>query len=169
MANANAAAEQDLPVKRGVSLWVVVVVCSVIAAAVAGGAAYFIVDMRGANVAMSHDVQSLRSKGPAIYVKLEPPFVVNFESRGLMRFLQVSVEVLTRDPVTADLLNTHDAKIRNELLMLLGSQTQETLTQREGKERLREEALEAVANVLESEGGSGDRLEALYFTSFVMQ
>ena len=36
-------------------------------------------------------------KAPAIYVKYEPPFVVNFDAKGVMRFLQVSMEVMTRD------------------------------------------------------------------------
>ena len=58
-----------------------------------------------------------------------------------MRFLQVSVEVMTRDAATADMIKQHDPMLRNDLLMLLGSQTYETISTREGKEKLRDEAL----------------------------
>jgi flagellar FliL protein len=40
---------------------------------------------------------------------------------------------------------------------------------REGKERLRAEALKTVQRVVGSGGGKPERVEAVYFTSFVMQ
>ena len=107
-------------------------------------------------------------KAPPVYVQFDPPFVVNFEAKGLMRFLQVSVQVMTRDPHTAELVKMHDPKLRNDLLMLLSSQTYETISTREGKEQLRAEALAAVTKVVVAEGGEAD-VEELYFTSFVMQ
>jgi flagellar FliL protein len=87
----------------------------------------------------------------------------------MMRFLQVSVEVLTRDPATAEMIKQHDPMLRNDLLMLLGNQTFEKISTREGKEELRKEALAIVAKVIESEGGDAKTVEQLYFTSFVMQ
>jgi flagellar FliL protein len=110
-----------------------------------------------------------KPKAPAQYVKLDPPFVVNFEAKGLMRFLQVAVEIMTRDPETADLITKNDPMIRNDLIMLLGSQTYETISSREGKEQLRAEALKVVAKIIEGEGGESKNVEQLYFTSFVMQ
>jgi flagellar FliL protein len=53
--------------------------------------------------------------------------------------------------------------------MLLGGQTYETISSREGKERLRADALKVVADVIAGEGGKADSVEQLYFTSFVMQ
>ena len=35
---------------------------------------------------------------PARYVTLDPPFVVNFEAESAVRFLQITVSVMTRDP-----------------------------------------------------------------------
>jgi len=112
---------------------------------------------------------SKQPKAPAVYVKFDPPFVVNFENRGSMRFLQVSIEVMTRDPLTVELIKQHDPKLRNDLLMLLGGQTYETISTRDGKEKLRGEALQTVAGVIAAEGGKADKVEQLYFTSFVMQ
>jgi flagellar FliL protein len=59
--------------------------------------------------------------------------------------------------------------IRNDLLLLLGNQTFDTLNSREGKEKLREESRQAVANIIKNEGGNPKNVEQLYFTSFVMQ
>jgi flagellar protein FliL len=108
-------------------------------------------------------------KAPALYVKYEPPFVVNFEAKGVMRFLQISMEVLTRDAPTSEVIKLHEPKIRNNMLMLLGSQTYDTLSSMEGKEGLRKQALETIAKVVEDEGGEGKKVEDIYFTSFVMQ
>jgi flagellar protein FliL len=108
-------------------------------------------------------------KLPAIYVEFQPPFVVNFDAKGVMRFLQVSIQVMTRDHETSEMIKLHEPKIRNNMLLLLGSQTQDMISTTEGKEGLRKQALEAIAKVVEDEGGEGKKVEDLYFTSFVMQ
>jgi flagellar protein FliL len=108
-------------------------------------------------------------KARALYVKYEPPYVVNFEAKGVMRFLQISMEVMTRDAPTSEVIKLHEPKIRNNMLMLLGSQTYDTLSSMEGKEGLRKQALETIAKVVEEEGGEGKEVEDIYFTSFVMQ
>lgn len=110
-----------------------------------------------------------KPKLPAQYVKLDPPFVTNFESKGMVRFLQITVEVMTRDPATIELIKLHDPMIRNDLLLLLSNQQYEVISSREGKEQLRTQALETVAKVISTEGGDGKNVEQLYFTSFVMQ
>lgn len=104
-----------------------------------------------------------------IYIALDPPFVVNFESNGLVRFLQVTVQAETGDPVAAETLKKHDPVIRNDLLMLFSGQTYETLSSREGKEKLRQAALAEVRRVVAAEGGKAADVRNLYFTSFVMQ
>ncbi len=106
---------------------------------------------------------------PPIYVPLDPPFVVNFEAEQLVRFLQVSVELMTRDVATADLLKANDPVLRNDLLLLFANQKYQDIATREGKERLRQEALSAVRRVVAAAGGRPERVEAVYFTAFVMQ
>lgn len=108
-------------------------------------------------------------KAPAVYVALDPPFVVNFEAEQLVRFLQVTVQVMSRDPMTVELIKTNDPVVRNDLLLLLGNQTYTTISSRDGKEKLRLEALEAVRKVVKNAGGKPETVEAVYFTSFVMQ
>ena len=106
---------------------------------------------------------------PPQYLALDPPFVVNFEAEQMVRFLQVTVQLMSRDPHTIELLKSNDPVVRDQLLMLFGNQKYEVLSTREGKESLRKQALESVRNVIGSAGGRPERVEAVYFTSFVMQ
>jgi flagellar FliL protein len=106
---------------------------------------------------------------PPIYVNLDPPFVVNFEAESMVRFLQVTVSIMTRDAHTEEVLKKNDPRIRNDLLMLLGNQKYETISTREGKEGLQAKSLESVRTVVASAGGESGKVEALYFTAFVMQ
>ncbi|HWK50819.1 MAG TPA: flagellar basal body-associated FliL family protein [Steroidobacter sp.] len=152
----------------GKSKMLVIVLCSVLAAGAAGGGVYFMTSKKSSEEQAAAEAAP-GPKVPAIYSKFDPPFVVNFQNKGMTRFLQVSIEVMTRDQATADMIKQHDPKLRNDLLMLLGGQTFETLNSREGKEQLRTEALKAVADVIAAEGGRAEKVEQLYFTSFVMQ
>ena len=166
----------------------IIIVAAVVALGAAGAGAYFFLGHKGgeetAQDADSKPVKGAKGakadkgkkskkevepKGPAVYVKLEPPFVVNFEAQGVMRFLQVTVEVLTRDTHVADLVKANDPQIRNDLLLLFGAQQAPDLKTNEGKEKLRKDARDVVAKIVTSEGGEGKKVENIYFTSFVMQ
>ncbi len=148
-------------------LWLTVVI-AMGALALGGGGAYFFFGKNTADAA-ANGGQKVAQKQPAQYVKLDPPFVVNFEARGLMRFLQVTVEIMARDALTIEAIKKNDPMIRNDLILLFGSQRYEDISTREGKEALRAEALQTVAQVIDAEGGDGSKVEQLYFTSFVMQ
>lgn len=147
----------------------VVLLAALLAAGAAGAGVYFMLGSKvaGSESAASHEAKPVQL--PPTYVKLDPSFVSNFESRGVMRFLQVSVEVMTRDPVIADLVKQHDPRVRNDLLMLFGSQTFDSISTQAGKEQLRAQSLEVVRKIITEQGGDGAKLEQLYFTSFVMQ
>ena len=106
---------------------------------------------------------------PARYVTLDPPFVVNFEAESTVRFLQITIGIMTRDVEIEKLIKENDPRIRNDLLLILGNQNYETVSKLEGKEDLRKRCLDAVRAVIVDSGGEGPKVEALYFTSFVMQ
>ncbi|WP_455203267.1 flagellar basal body-associated FliL family protein [Kaarinaea lacus] len=116
------------------------------------------------------DVEEVETsvEGPATYIPLDPAFVVNFAQSDKARFLQVTAEVMTRDPLVEEQIKIHMPVIRNNLVLLLSSQTYDSVSTLEGKEALREEALEVVQGILEEETGDPG-IEAIYFTSFVMQ
>ena len=106
---------------------------------------------------------------PPLYVALDRPFVVNFQGDQVVRFLQVTVQVLTREPETVELLKVNDPVVRNDLLFLFGNQKYDVVAQNEGKEKLRQDALKSIRHVVETNGGKSDSIENVYFTSFVMQ
>jgi flagellar FliL protein len=115
------------------------------------------------------EVAAKHEQLPARYVTLDPPFVVNFEAESTVRFLQITIGVMTRDEKIEHMIKENDPRIRNDLLLILGGQNYETVSKLEGKEELRRRCLEAVRAVVTDSGGEGPKVEALYFTSFVMQ
>lgn len=117
----------------------------------------------------AHTAKEEAPKGPPIYVALDPPFVVNFETDELVRFLQITAQIMSRDPATAELIKANDPVVRNDLLLLMGNQQYKTVATREGKEKLRADALDTVRHVVAAAGGKPEHVEAVYFTSFVMQ
>lgn len=102
------------------------------------------------------------------YIPLDPPFVVNFAPDSDVRFLQVTVELTTRNAEVAELIKHNSPAIRNNLVMLFSDQDPALLETREGKDKLRQDALNEAQEVITGEGGPPD-IEAVYFTSFVMQ
>jgi flagellar FliL protein len=105
--------------------------------------------------------------GKPTYFAIDPPLVVNFEDNSAVRFLQISMEVMVRDPKDLDLVEKNVPLVRNNLLLLMSNRNYQTLMSREGKEKLREEALAEIRNIVKKEGGSN--VDDLLFTSFVVQ
>ena len=96
------------------------------------GAAFLL--MRGHSATGHAKAAAAKPAGPPIYLALDPPFVVNFQADQLVRFLQVSVEVMSRDQKTLDLLKANDPVARNDLLILFANQKYATLATPAGKE-----------------------------------
>ena len=103
-----------------------------------------------------------------IYHPLDPPFVVNINDNGRMRFLQVKMEVMAREPKAIEQVEKHMPLIRNRLVLLLSSQSVKELSSPDGKEYLRDKALREVQGVLKEETGE-EGIEAVYITSLIIQ
>lgn len=115
-----------------------------------------------------HPAAAATHKLPPLYQPIEPPFIVNFEDQGVLRYLQIGLSVMTRDKSIVDAVNNHMPQIRNDLILLFAGQKMETLSTHEGKEKLRNQAMEKVQAVLIKEIGSPG-IEDIYFTAFVLQ
>ena len=107
-------------------------------------------------------------KAPELFLPLDPAFVVNFQDQDSTRYLQVGVTVMTHDPAAVQAMKESDPVIRNALVMLFSSQTYAGLSDISGKKKLQAEALDAVRKIVADKTGKPD-VDALYFTSFVMQ
>jgi flagellar protein FliL len=101
-------------------------------------------------------------------VPLHPAFVVNFSGDSDVRFLQIELQIATRDPNVPPKMIEHDPAVRNSLVMLFASQKPSDLESREGKEQLRKQVLDEIRKVMKQVGAS-DKIENVYFTNFVMQ
>jgi flagellar FliL protein len=110
-----------------------------------------------------------RLPAPAQYLALDPPFVVNL-SGGLEgpQYLQVEIQLMTRDAAALASLEQHSPAIRARLLMLLSQQSSASIADRPGKERLQAQALAEVQRLMRAETGK-PAAEELLFTSFVTQ
>jgi flagellar protein FliL len=104
-----------------------------------------------------------------IYYKFDPAFVVNFGGPGSARYLQVTVEAMSRNAQILDVLKDNEPAVRNDLVLLFSSQDDGTLMSTDGKEKLRAQTLAAIQKVLNEEGADGKLIEQVYFTSFVVQ
>ncbi len=65
-------------------------------------------------------------------------------------------------------MKVHASRIRSELLLLLGSKQYHEISNVEGKRKLSQEAIAEIQKILQETGTTGT-VQALYFTSFVMQ
>lgn len=144
---------------------------AVIAAGAAGGGAWYFTSHGGKED--KADAPKAKKPGevpaPAQYFALEPPFVVNLIGEtGGARYLQVEVQLMTREPESLAAIQLHAPAIRARLLMLFAQQDAAGLMTREGKERLQSAALGEVKSLLTAETGK-PAAESLLFTSFVMQ
>lgn len=104
----------------------------------------------------------------AIYVPIKPPFVVNYGGSGRLKYIKAEVTLRVEDSETAASVRHHLPYIRNDLVMLFGSQTEEGISSQEGKEALRLEALQAVRDLLHREERRKGIVD-LYFTSLLVQ
>lgn len=139
-----------------------VMLAALLAAGLAGGGAWYYATQGSA--ATPAEPKLL----PAQYHKLDPSLVVNIDDGGGLRYLQVELQVMARDPLVFAAVDAHAPAIRDGLLSLFGRYKYAELMAPEGREKLRVEAL-AVIRAAVPDAQQADTLEALYFTSFVMQ
>jgi flagellar FliL protein len=102
-----------------------------------------------------------------IYFAIDPPLVVNFEDGAAVRFLQISMEAMSKDQKAIDSVTKNTPLIRNNLLLLMSNRDYKSLMSREGKEKLRQEALAEIRSIQKKE--ESPPIDDLLFTSFVVQ
>jgi flagellar FliL protein len=142
---------------------------------IGGGGAYLAFKPKPATSQAVADKQAEKAEKPGTkkaapqFFKFDPAFVVNFGGEGSARYLQVTVEAMSRDAAILDELKTDEPAVRNDLVVLFSSQDNATLMTTEGKDKLRQATLDIIRKDLNSEGSKGSLIEAVYFTSFVIQ
>ena len=161
----------DLGIEKGAGSKkkLIIVVAAVVLLLVAGGAGWFLFGGSSeGDQPQEAAAEEPVEESPPIYHSLAPVFVVNLPPGGRAKMLQVGVDVMARKPELIEFLKHNDPMIRNNLLSLFGTQEGDALRSREGKEQLQKAVLKALNGIVEKQAGPG-RVEAVYFTSFVMQ
>ncbi|MED5440921.1 MAG: flagellar basal body-associated FliL family protein [Pseudomonadota bacterium] len=107
--------------------------------------------------------------GPQVqYIYFEPAFVVNYGSTGRIKYLRtdVALKVSTTEDWAA--FAHHKPYLRNSLVMLFSAQESEIMNSTQGREELRQIALEEVRAVMTQLEGAPS-VDDLYFNNFVVQ
>ena len=107
-------------------------------------------------------------KGPAIYLALEPSFVVNLPPGGSARMLQLGVQVMARNKDTVEFIADNEPMVRHHLIDMFANQRADNLRSSGGKAKLQADVEQTLNGILKNENGPGE-VEAVFFTSFVMQ
>jgi flagellar FliL protein len=105
-----------------------------------------------------------------IYHAIDPAFVVNLHEAGKrLRFMQVSVQVMTRDAAVVSALEGNGPPVRDAMIMLLAHQPREAMASQQGLAQVQQDAQRALQAVLAKFAGLEQGIEAVYFTDFVIQ
>jgi len=170
--------ELDLGVEKASAPWKKILIIALGVLLLIGigiGAAYFIFVPSDENkseevVAQGGEAAKEEKKGPAVYQNFKPVFVVNLSPDGKRKakMLQIGVQALMHNQELVDFLKHNDPMIRHHFLKLFGSRTASELESLEGKEKLQADLLEELQRVIDEQGGPGS-VEAVFFTSFVLQ
>lgn len=181
MATARLDESTDLGIEkqpRRTKLLVIIGLSAALLLAGGGGAAWWFLAGPGAEEVAEAGAKGKKGKrgaeeapqaeAPPIYHPLDPPFVANLPPGGKARMIQAAVRVQTRDPALVSFLQQNDPMVRHHLLSLFGAQDAAELMTRAGRERLQAEVQDTVARLVAERGGEG-KVEAVYFTQFVLQ
>lgn len=83
------------------------------------------------------------------YIAIKPPLVVNYGGAGRVKYIKAELSLRTEDAQSAQEVTHHMPLIRDTLIMLISSVTDEQMASAEGKEKMRVEALSKINEALE--------------------
>ncbi|WP_297798205.1 flagellar basal body-associated FliL family protein [uncultured Marinobacter sp.] len=104
------------------------------------------------------------------YIEMDPPFVTHVGEPGdKLTYLKASVTIRASRESTRPAVETHMPRLRHELVMLFGEQTDaDRLATGDGQAALRDEAKKRINAVL-AEQQTGESITGVLFTEFVVQ
>jgi flagellar FliL protein len=104
------------------------------------------------------------------YIAMEPAFVTHIGQPGnKISYLKAAVTIRASKATTRPAVEAHMPRLRHELVMLFGEQTDPAyVSSPEGRQALVEEATRRINQVLE-EQQTGEEVAGVFFTEFVVQ
>jgi len=106
----------------------------------------------------------------AIYYAIAEPFTINFlnQSKSKARYLQIKVTLKSTDEEAIMGAEENLPMLQDALLDLFSDQSYEEANSVEGRIALQEATLETIKSILKEETDN-DAIDAVYFTSFILQ
>ncbi|MBV1869395.1 MAG: flagellar basal body-associated FliL family protein [Gammaproteobacteria bacterium] len=101
------------------------------------------------------------------YLQLKPSIVTNYGGVGKLRYFKSDIS-LRLEEANKQRVTGHEPYIRSVLVSIFSRQDEESLTTREGKSSLQQEALEAIQHILVEEEGE-PLVDGVLFTNFIIQ
>ncbi|WP_298453046.1 flagellar basal body-associated FliL family protein [uncultured Marinobacter sp.] len=123
-----------------------------------------------AEEATNEEGEATEKSGTTDYIAMDPAFVTHVGTPGgKLTYLKAAVSLRASQKTTRPAVEAHMPRLRHELVMLFGEQTDTaTLTTMDGQQALREEAKLRINGVLE-EQQTGEAITGVLFTEFVVQ
>ena len=150
---------------------IIIIVAGLLLLSAGGAGVYFF--MKGSSNE-SHEESSDEPKAHkkaanmTLYFDMSKALIVDFPKGSPMEIVQIATSFVVADQETADALKKIEPVLRNNLLLIIGSQSADSLATTAGKELLRKAMLDDVTATLYKLKIHGEVLEVL-FTSFIMQ
>ncbi len=151
------------------------IIITIVALLVVGGGGawfYFSGEPSTAEASSTSSSSTIEARGESYYLALEPPFIVNFVYKDTLRYLQMTLSVMSHEQKILEQVTHHMPAIRHRLIMLISNKSFDELNGEDSKEALREEMLLEIRNIIQAEQNkthNPGRVEAVYFTGYVMQ
>lgn len=170
--------------KGGKKTMIMIIVGILLLNGIGAGIWMFLSDGGSSDASSSNATKPEVVLGPLKYLTLVPEFIVNFGPQSKVRYLQVDLQISTRQEDSFAVVNTYRPVLRNDILVLLSDVVYEDLKDRKGKENLQKRLLKAINKVVvgAQHAGAADGeksahddevvdgpIENVYFTSFIMQ
>lgn len=149
------------------------IIIGVVVLALCGAGAYFFLFSGPSDQEIAQEIEAeqnqpveqVKKKAPEVGVMYAmDPFVVNLADPRARHFVKATIILELVDDDVKERADKLLPRIRNDIILLLSSQTLEDVITMEGKIRLRDEIMARVSRIL-----GKDSVRNVYFSSFVVQ
>jgi flagellar FliL protein len=169
---APAAGEADAKPAKGKKMLIIILAVVILLVVAGGGAAFFLLKKKGGDAEHEEEAAPAKTKvdlkAPPTFMPLEN-MVVNLADPGGNRFAQVGITLQLDNVATGDAVKAFMPSIRNGILLILSQRTTEELLQVQGKEQLAADIIAEVSRQLGFEGKKQNPIQAVLFSSFIVQ
>ena len=162
----------EAPKKKGKKLLFVIIGVLVLAIAGAAGALFILKkntaeDDHEEDAPVAH-VKKVDPKHAPTFLPLEN-MVVNLADTGGNRYIQIGLTLQLQDAHTGDAVKAFMPSIRNAVLLILSQRTTDELLQVQGKEQLAADVIAEISRQLGFDGKRNNPIQAVLFSSFIVQ